>query len=59
MILIRMPARRAASAILTQVQMGGVTYMAHIGGFLFGLIANIFFETNRGGDGLKGWTENQ
>ncbi len=32
---------------LAQVQMGGVAYMAHLGGFAFGLIANRFFEVNR------------
>jgi membrane associated rhomboid family serine protease len=29
---------------VTQIQMGGVAYMAHIGGFLFGLIAGRLFE---------------
>jgi membrane associated rhomboid family serine protease len=33
---------------ISQVQIGGVAYMAHIGGFLFGLIANRFFEVKRG-----------
>jgi membrane associated rhomboid family serine protease len=33
---------------ISQVQVGGVAYMAHIGGFLFGLIANRLFEVKRG-----------
>jgi membrane associated rhomboid family serine protease len=33
---------------ISQVDMGGVAYMAHIGGFAFGLITNRLFETARG-----------
>jgi membrane associated rhomboid family serine protease len=32
----------------TQAQLGGVAYMAHIGGFLFGLLLNRLFETRKG-----------
>lgn len=32
---------------LAQVQGGGVAYMAHIGGFLFGLVTARFFEAGR------------
>jgi membrane associated rhomboid family serine protease len=32
---------------VSQVQMGGVAYMAHIGGFVFGLLANRLFEVRR------------
>ncbi len=32
---------------LVQTQTGGVAYMAHIGGFLFGLIFGRFFETRQ------------
>jgi membrane associated rhomboid family serine protease len=30
------------------MQLGGVAYMAHIGGFLFVLIVNRLFETRKG-----------
>jgi membrane associated rhomboid family serine protease len=33
---------------ISQVDTGGVAYMAHIGGFAFGLITNRLFETARG-----------
>ncbi len=32
---------------VSQVAMGGVAYMAHIGGFIFGLIVNRLFEKRR------------
>jgi len=32
---------------IAQVQSGGVAYMAHIGGFLFGALTNRFFETRQ------------
>ena len=32
----------------SQMQVGGVAYMAHIGGFLFGLILNRIFKTRKG-----------
>jgi len=32
---------------VTQVQTGGVAYLAHIGGFVFGLIASRLFEVRR------------
>lgn len=32
---------------LAEVQTGGVAYMAHVGGFIFGAVAGRFFETSR------------
>lgn len=32
---------------LTQSQMGGVAYMAHIGGFIFGMVTARLFETRQ------------
>ncbi len=32
---------------LVQIQSGGVAYMAHIGGFLFGMLTSRLFETRR------------
>ncbi len=40
-------------AAVSQVQMGGVAYMAHVGGFVFGLITNRFFEISRPQRGLR------
>lgn len=40
-------------AAVAQVQMGGVAYMAHVGGFVFGLLANRFFEVSRPPTGLR------
>ena len=40
-------------AAVSQVQMGGVAYMAHVGGFVFGLITNRLFETSRPQRGLR------
>jgi len=36
-----------AFGALTELQTGGVAYMAHVGGFIFGLIAARFFESAR------------
>ena len=33
---------------VSQVQLGGVAYMANIGGFIFGLVVNRLFETRQG-----------
>lgn len=38
----------SAVGAVSQVGAGGVAYMAHIGGFVFGLICNRFFETSQG-----------
>src|SRR4029077_12137522 len=32
---------------VAQVQTGGVAYLAHVGGFIFGAVAAHFFETSR------------
>ena len=40
-------------AAVSQVQTGGVAYMAHVGGFIFGLITNRFFEVSRPQRGLR------
>ena len=40
-------------AAVSQVQTGGVAYMAHVGGFVFGLITNRFFEVSRPQRGLR------
>jgi membrane associated rhomboid family serine protease len=40
-------------ASVSQVQTGGVAYMAHVGGFVFGLITNRFFEVSRPQRGLR------
>jgi membrane associated rhomboid family serine protease len=34
---------------LTQVQSGGIAYMAHVGGFIFGAITLRFFESRKYG----------
>jgi membrane associated rhomboid family serine protease len=33
---------------MADVQMGGVAYMAHVGGFIFGAVTGRVFETARG-----------
>lgn len=42
-----------AGSIMTR-QAGGVAHMAHIGGFVFGLVAARIFETSRGRPGSRG-----
>ena len=37
----------SATGAMTQTQSGGVAYMAHVGGFVFGAITNRFFERRR------------
>ena len=37
----------SATGALTQTDSGGVAYMAHVGGFIFGAVANRFFEVRR------------
>lgn len=37
----------SATGALTETQTGGVAYMAHVGGFVFGAIANRFFEVRK------------
>lgn len=38
----------SATGALTEAQTGGVAYMAHVGGFIFGALTNRLFEIRRG-----------
>jgi membrane associated rhomboid family serine protease len=41
---VRFPIATVLIIAVTQINTGGVAYMAHIGGFIFGLLAGRLFE---------------